>query len=179
MPKNDRKRVAKATGRPRLVNQVLVNRMVALRKQGFSHREIADKVERSERTVRRYTKGASPQVELPTQPKRVDVLAACGHVILQWRQALELDTEEVDAVLKQLRRTLDRKDPLTLEWFATDERARLHFLLYEFLRQVMPGIKTMRHIRRITAEIKAAGGYEIQGESHEGQGPSAERLLHP
>jgi transcriptional regulator with XRE-family HTH domain len=180
MPTNEKKtKAAKAPGRPRLVNQVLVNRMVALRQQGFSHREIADKVERSERTVRRYTKGVSPQVDLPTQPKHVDVLAACAELILDLRKHLELDTEEVDAILKELRKALDRKDPLTLEWFATDERARADFLFYEFLRQVMPGINTMRHIRRIKAEIRAAGGYEIQGESHEGQGPSAERLLHP
>src|SRR5258708_15500182 len=61
---------AEKPGRPRLGNQVLLDRMVELREQGFSHQEIAEKVDRSPRTVRRYTKGVSPRLELPTQPKR-------------------------------------------------------------------------------------------------------------
>ena len=169
----------KTPGRPRLVNQVLVNRMVALREQGFSHREIAEKVGRSERTVRRYTKGVSPQVELPTQPKRVDVLVACSKVILALRERLELDTEEVDVVLKELRKTLDRKDPLSLEWLATDRHARVDFLVHKVLRQVMPGINTMRHIRRIREELGAGGGEVIDEESPEDPGRSADRLLPP
>jgi hypothetical protein len=179
MPKDHKKKAAKAPGRPRLVNQVLVNRMVTLRQQGFSHREIADKVERSERTVRRYTKGVSPQVEVPAQPNRVDVLVACGQLILHWRKELDLDTVEVDAVLKELRKALDRKDPMTLEWFATDARARRDFLLYEFLGQVMPGINTMRHVRRIREELRACGGEVIDEEYPEDPRPSADRLLPP
>ena len=179
MPKSHQKKAAKAPGRPRLVNQVLANRMVALRKQRFSHKEIADKVERSERTVRRYTKGVSPQVELPAQPKRVDVLVACSKVILAYRERLGLDTEEVDVVLKELRKALDRKDPLTLEWLATDRRARLDFLVDEFLRQVIPGINTMRHIRRISEQLRACGGQPMDEESPEDPGPSTDRMLPP
>jgi transcriptional regulator with XRE-family HTH domain len=179
MPKRVPKKAAKAPGRPRLVNQVLLSRMVALREQGFSHREIAQKVGRSERTVRRYTKGVSPRVELPTQPKRVDVMAACGRLILDWRKQLDLDTEEVDAVLKELRKALHRKDPLTLEWFATDERARLDFMLYEFLRRVMPGVTTMRHFRRITEQIRACGGEVYDEEPPEDPEPSQGRLIPP
>ena len=179
MPRKLPKKAAKTPGRPRLVNQPLANQMVALREQGFSHREIAQKVGRSERTVRRYTKGVSPQVELPAQPKRVDVLVACSKVILAYRERLELDTEEVDVVLKELRRALDRKDPLTLEWLSTDRRARLDFLVDEFLRQVMPGINTMRHVRRIRAQIRAVGGYDIDEQSPEDPGPPTNRLLPP
>src|SRR2546430_11419661 len=53
------------------ISQVLLDRMVELRKQGFSHHEIAQKVERSVRTVGRYLRGVSPQLRLPTTPKRV------------------------------------------------------------------------------------------------------------
>jgi transcriptional regulator with XRE-family HTH domain len=179
MRKRVPKKAAKAPGRPRLVNQVLVNRMVALREQGFSLREIAQKVGRSERTARRYTKGVSPRVELPTQPKRVNVLTACGQLILYWRKHLDLDTEEVDAVLKELRKALDRKDPLTLEWFATDERARGDFLLHEFLRKVMPGINTLRHFRRIKEQLGACGYQVFDEEPPEDPGPSAQGLLTP
>lgn len=169
----------KPPGRPRLVNQVLVNRMVTLREQGFSHREIAQKVDRSERTVRRYTKGVSPKLELPTQPKRVDVLVACSKVILGLRQRLELDTAEVDVVLKALRKALDQKDPLTLEWLATDRHARVGFLVDEVLRKVMPGINTLRHIRRIREELRACGGEVIDEEYPDESGPPDDRLLPP
>lgn len=155
----------KTPGRPRLVNQVLVNRMVALREQGLSHREIAQKVDRSERTVRRYTKGVSPKLELPTRPKRVDVLVACSKVILGLRQRLEFDTAEVDVVLKALRKALDKKDPLSLEWLGTDRHARVGFLVDEVLRKVMPGINTLRHIRRIREELGAGGGEVMDEES--------------
>lgn len=179
MPRNHPKKAPKTPGRPRLVNQVLVNRMVALRQQGFSHREIAQKVERSERTVRRYTKAVSPRVQVPAQPNRVDVLAACGRLILDLRKELGLDTVEVDAVLKELRKALDRKDPMTLEWFATDPRARQDFLFYEFLGQVMPGINTMRHIRRIRAELRAYGGEVMEDGPTDDVGPPPDRLLPP
>ena len=53
-----------AVGRPRMVNQTLLDKMVALRRSGYSLREIAEKVGRSERTVRRYVKDVEPQVEI-------------------------------------------------------------------------------------------------------------------
>lgn len=71
---------------------------------------------------------------------------------------------------------LDRKDPLTLEWLATDRRARVDFLVHEVLRQVMPGINTMRHIRRIREEIGAGGGDVIDEDSPEDPTPSGDRL---
>jgi len=149
--------------------------MVTLRQQGFSHREIAQKVARSERTVRRYTNGVSPQLQLPTTPKRVDVLVACTKVILEVRGRLELDTADVDVVLKALRQTLDQKDPLTLEWLATDSHARGDFLVDEVLRKVMPGINTMRHIRRIREQLRACGSEVVGEEPAEGPAPFGDR----
>ena len=84
MAKNAPKSASKTPGRPRKVNQVLVDRMVELRKQGFSHWEIAQEVKRSVRTVGRYLRGVSPQLYLPTTLKRVDVLAWCGAWISGW-----------------------------------------------------------------------------------------------
>ena len=139
-------------GRPRLMNQKLVNQMVALRRQGFSHREIADKVERSERTVRRYTRGVTPRLELPRQHEPVDVLSDCVQSILRGRTRLGLDTRETDEMIKALRRTLEPMDPLTIDWLASDRQARRDFLL-EFLRNVLPHINDLHHVRRIQAEI--------------------------
>src|SRR5438128_12663114 len=84
VPKRAPKNAPKTPGRPRKVNQVLLDRMVELRKQGFSHREIAQKVNRSVRTVGRYLHGVTPQLQLPTTPKRVDVLTWCSARVLAW-----------------------------------------------------------------------------------------------
>ena len=74
---------------------------------------------------------------------------------------------------------LDRKHPLTLEWFATDERARGDFLLHEFLRNVMRGINTMRHFRWITERIRACGGEVHDEEPSEEPRSPAQRLPPP
>ena len=142
-------------GRPRLVNQKLLNQMVALRRQGFSHREIADRIGRSERTARRYTKGVTPQLKISTQPDPVNVLSACAGSIIRSRKQLGLDTRETDLVIKTLRRKLARLDPLIIDWLAKDPEGRREFLR-EFLRDVKPHISDMREFRRIEAEIGPA-----------------------
>lgn len=134
------------------MNQKLLNQMVALRRQGFSHGEIAEKVERSERTVRRYTRGVSPHLERPPKREAVDVLAVCARSIIHHRAHLGLDMRETDQVIKALRKALEPLDPLTTEWLATDPQARRD-LLTEFLRDVRGEISAMRAIRRIEAEI--------------------------
>ena len=156
-----KKRVNKASGTPglpRLVNQVLLDRMVELRKQGFSHREIAQKVKRSLRTVGRYLRGVSPQLQLPTTPKRVDVLAWCGARILAWvRPRWKLNPREVDVMLKRLRKVIAEKDPLTIQWLSTNEEPRLNFLLYEFLPGALRNMETDRQFERIRQQF---GGFD-------------------
>ncbi|MGH7426959.1 MAG: helix-turn-helix domain-containing protein [Candidatus Methylomirabilaceae bacterium] len=145
-------------GRPRLVNQVLLDRMVELRKQGFSHRDIAQKVKRSLRTVGRYLRGVSPQLQLPTTPKRVDVLAWCGARILAWvRPRWKLKPREVDVMLKRLRKVIADKDPLTVQWLSTNEEPRLKFLLYEFLPGALRNMETDRQFERIRQQL---GGFD-------------------
>ncbi len=166
----------KAAGRPRKVNQVLLNRMIELRKQGFSCQEIAQKVQRSERTVRRYTRGVHPQVALVTKAKPVDVLAACGKIILYGRDQLELTTQEVDFLFKKLRKTFESRDPLTREWLATDSKARTDFLFNDVLRSAMGEIKIRRWIQRFREQV---GSEEMMDEEGNEGGPSADRLLPP
>lgn len=140
----------KTPGRSRLVNQVLLDRMVDLRRQGFSHREIAEKVKRSLRTVGRYLRGVSPKLQLPTTPKRVDVLAWCSARILGWvRQRWKLTPKEVDVIIKRLRKAISEKDPLTVQWLSTVEEPRLQFLLYEFLPGALRNMDTDRQFERI------------------------------
>jgi len=126
--------------------------MVALRRKGFSHGEIAEKVQRSERTVRRYTQGISPQLELPPNREAVDVLSVLARSIIHYRAKLGLDTRETDQVMKALRQELIPMDPLTREWLATDREARRDFLT-EFLRDVLARIRALQAIRRIETEI--------------------------
>src|SRR5438094_565109 len=98
------------------------------RKQGFSHQDIAQKVKRSMRTVGRYLRGVSPQLRLPTTPKRVDVLTWCSARILGWVvPRWKLNPKEVDIMLKRLRKVIAEKDPLTVQWLAANEKPRLEF----------------------------------------------------
>ena len=177
MKKRAPKKAAETPGRPRLVNQVLLDRMVELRHQGFSHREIAQKVNRSVRTVGRYLRGVSPQLQLPTTPKRVDVLTRCGKIILYARDRLELTTQEVDYLFKKLRKTFEQRDPLTRDWLATDSRARVDFLFNEVLRPAMSEIKLRRWIEHFR-ELVGDGGMTDE-EVRDQSGSSANRLLPP
>ena len=162
-----KKRVNKASGTPglpRLVNQVLLDRMVELRHQGFSHREIAQKVNRSLRTVGRYLRGVSPRLQLPTTPKRVDVLGWCSARILAWvRPRWKLTPLEVDVMLKRLRKVIAEKDPLTIQWLATAEEPRLQFLLYEFLPGASRNMNTDRQFDNIR---RMFGGFDEDEPPH-------------
>jgi hypothetical protein len=151
--------------------------MVTLREQGFSHREIAEKVQRSERTVRRYTRGVRPQVAVPTKVKRVGVLAHCAQIILYGRDRLELTTQEMDFLFRMLRKTFEGRDPLTRDWLATDSRARVDFLVNEVLRPGMSDIKLRRWIEQFREQI--GGGEITDEEAPDDSGPRSDRLLPP
>jgi len=158
MPKRPSKQTAKPPGRPRKVNQVLLDRMAELKKQGFSHHDIAQKVKRSLRTVGRYLRGVTPQLRLPTAPKRVDVLTWCGARILAWVvPRWKLNPKEVDVMLKRLRKVIAGKDPLTVQWLAANEEPRLEFLLHEYLPSALGNMKTDREFERIRHEL---GGFD-------------------
>lgn len=157
MPKRPSKQTANPPGRPRKVNQVLLDRMVELKKQGFSHHDIAQKVKRSVRTVGRYLRGVSSQLRLPTAPKRVDVLEWCSARILAWVvPRWKLNPKEVDTVLKGLRKVIAEKDPLTVQWLAANEQPRLEFLIHEYLPSALGDIKTDRAFERFKQQV---GGF--------------------
>ncbi len=177
MKKRLPEQATEAVGRPRKVNQVLLNRMIELRKQGFSCQEIAQKVQRSERTVRRYTRGIRPHVAVSTTAKPVDVLAACGRIILTVRDRLELTTEEVDYLFKKLRKIFESRDPLTRDWLAVDSKARMDFLVYDVLRPTMGEIRTRRWIERFREQVGDSGMNDE--EDGDAGGPPADRLLPP
>ena len=168
MAKKAPKSASKTPGRPRKVNQVLVDRMVELRKQGFSHWEIAQEVKRSVRTVGRYLRGVSPQLYLPTTLKRVDVLAWCGAWISGWvRLRWKLTPHEVDVMLKRLRKTIAEKDPLTVQWLAANEEPRREFLFYEFLPPALSMMDGFRQFERIKRQCGGCSEWIEEGEPQE------------
>jgi len=137
-----------AVGRPRLVNQGVLDSMVSLRRQGFSMREIAKKVGRSERTVRRYVKDVEPHVEIR---KHLDttqlmdwfydaVLAQRRLITAQagehWKESFDLGIEAVDSTMRLLRERLEAMEDITLTRLKTDEELR-HQFFKEFISPVI------------------------------------------
>ena len=166
MPKRPSKQTANPPGRPRKVNQVLLDRMVELKKQGFSHHDIAQKVKRSVRTVGRYLRGVSPQLQLPTTPKPVDVLTWCGARILAWVvPRWKLNPREVDKMLKGLRKVISGKDPLTVQWLAANEQPRLDFLIREYLPSALGDIETDRAFERFRQQVGVFGDWIEEDEA--------------
>ena len=130
---------SKTVGRPRLVSQAVLDKMVSLRRQGHSMREIAKKVHRSERTVRRYVKGIQPHVELRTDLDSAELMdwffdellskrrwitaAAAEH----YKEQFDLGVEAVDAAMRLLRERLGAMDKITVERLRADESLRRQF----------------------------------------------------
>src|SRR5437762_12240397 len=87
--------------RPRVgrVNQKMIDRMIELRGQGFSHVAIGKRLGCSERTVRRHTQGVSPRLVHASDPKRIDLLTWCGVNIFAVKDRLNLSVRETDAAM--------------------------------------------------------------------------------
>ena len=60
-------------------------------------------------------------------------------------------------MLKRLRKVIAEKDPLKIQWLATAEEPRLHFLLYEFLPGALRNMDTDRQFERIRRML---GGFD-------------------
>ncbi|HKV72691.1 MAG TPA: helix-turn-helix domain-containing protein [Gemmatimonadales bacterium] len=128
--------------------------MVELRQQGFSMNEIAADVGRSERTVRRYVRGVTPELRVDDQTGTgVDVFEWCANELLKNKERLGLSLRTIDLLVKRLRPVLGAKDEWTLSRMAESEALRREFLWKEFWRSVVPEIRNARAIRDIFAEL--------------------------
>src|SRR2546425_2731742 len=108
MPRSSSTRGTRPTpgeARPRggRVNQKMINGMIKMRTEGFTHAQIARHYGVSERTVRRHTKGVSPRLVHATDPKHVDLLTWCSASIFASKDRLELSVRETDIALKKAR----------------------------------------------------------------------------
>ncbi len=135
------------------VNQKMVDRMVKLRQQGFSYEEIGHQVGCSERTARRHTKGVSPRLVHPSDPRRIDLLNWCSANIFAIRDRLELNLRETDLAMKKAREEVSKLDPQTKERIERDREMRIDFLFNVVFPSAVPEIQSMRFIERIEREF--------------------------
>src|SRR6266550_103506 len=151
MPRTRVKRLKAKRGhevRPRAgrVNQKMIDRMIALRGQGFSHVAIGKRLGCSERTVRRHTQGVSPRLVHASDPKRIDLLAWCAVNIFAAKDRLKLNVQETDVAMKKAREGVSKLDPLTKQRLERDREMRIDFLFNVALPSAAPEIRSMRFI---------------------------------
>ena|SRR5437762_6423428 len=135
--------------RVRRVHQKIVNQMIELRRQGFSHQDIGKRVGCSERTVRRHTKGVSRRLVHAGEQKAFDLLRWCCVNVFGIRDRLELSIREADAFMKQARAAVSTLDPLTRQRLQDDRQSRLDFLFKVAWPPAARTIQTMRLVERL------------------------------
>lgn len=159
MPRNEVVRVGPVEVRERAggrVNQPILDRMVDLRQQRFSMKAIAADVGRSERTVRRYLKGVTPELHVADQGESsVDVFDWCAGELLRYKARLGLTVRELDVLVKKLRPALDAKDEWLLSRMSEIEPLRREFLWQEFWPSVVSDLRTTRAVRKVMLELGA------------------------
>lgn len=108
----------------RSINQRMVDRMIALRRQGFSHLDIAHQLGCSERTVRRHTHGVSPQLVHAGDQTGVNLLDWGVGQLGKVRRQQHLTLQELDLAIKRWRASVSTLDPLTVERLERDSELR-------------------------------------------------------
>ena len=157
MPKKVTKRSAKAGAvtpqapkHGRRVNQKMIDQMIALRRQGFTHADIGHRLDVSPRTVRRHTEGVSPQLVHAGDETRIDDLLKWGAQQLRTIQRLaRLTVQELDLALKAWRTAVSSLDGMTMEQLELDQELRARFLINE----VWPPIHEKIDTRRMELDI--------------------------
>ena len=137
---------AGAAPRGARVNQKMINGMGVRRRQGFTHQQIARHYGVSERTVRRHTKGVSPQlVHAGDQTARVSLLSWGALQFRAIQRAKGLTVKELDLALKAWRTAVSGLDEMTIEQLELDTELRARFLA----REVWPRIHEEIDDRRL------------------------------
>ncbi len=119
--------------RPRVgrVNQKMIDQMIRMRTEGFTHARIAQKVGVSVRTSRRHTEGVSPRLVHAEDQTRVDILQWGAAQLRAIQQRWRLSVTELDICMKHLRTVVSQLDPLAIEQLERDPELRRHFLTHE------------------------------------------------
>ena len=141
-------------------------------KNAEAMREIAKKVHRSERTVRRYVKRIEPHVELRTDLDSIELMDWFFDKVLSqrrwitaqasdyWKEEFDLGVEAVDSTFRLLRARLEAMDEVTVMKLRTDESLRRQFFK-EFVSPVIirwaRGLNTVRVQKMLDRELGPDG----------------------
>src|SRR2546426_6672487 len=134
MPRSSSTRGTRPTpgeARPRggRVNQKMINGMVKMRTEGFTHAQIAERYGVSQRTSRRHTEGVSPQlVHAGDQAASVNLLAWGAEQLRAIQQALRLRVAELNLAMRRWRDAVSKLDDLTIDQLEHDAGLRRRFL---------------------------------------------------
>jgi len=113
------------------VNQKMIDQMIRMRREGFTHADIARRLGASERTVRRHTEGVSPQLVHAVDETRVDLLKWGALQMRAIQQRWHLTVTELDICMKRLRTVVSELDDMTIEQLERDPQLRVQFLKHE------------------------------------------------
>ena len=113
------------------VNHKMIDQMIALRRQGFTHADIGHRLDVSPRTVRRHTEGVSPQLVHAEDQTRVDLLQWGALQMRVIQQHWHLTIKELDFCLKRWRATVSDLDDMTVQHLERDPQSRVQFLMHE------------------------------------------------
>ena len=142
------------------VNQKMINGMVIRRTQGYTHAQIARHYGVSERTVRRHTKGVSPQLVHAGDLTRVDLMQWCARQVRAIQQHWGLSIGELDLVMKRLRRVISELDDMTVEQLELDHDLRVQFLMKEVwapAHEKIDDVRLYRGIQGTRERLKVSG----------------------
>jgi AraC-like DNA-binding protein len=138
------------------VNQKMIDQMIHLRREGFTHADIARRLGASERTVRRHTEGVSPHLVHASDEKRVDLLTWGALQMRVIQQRWRLTVSEFDIALKALRTAVSQLDDMTVEQLEGDNQLRVQFLLHEVWPPAHEKIDDLRLSQDLPTTFKGA-----------------------
>src|SRR5260221_4755116 len=97
------------------VNQKMINGMIKMRTEGFTHAQIAARYGVSERTIRRHTEGVLPElVHAGDQAATVNLLSWGAEQLRAIQHGLRLSVAELNLAMRRWRDAVSELDDLTI-----------------------------------------------------------------
>lgn len=143
------------------VNQKMIDQMIRMRTEGYTHAEIARQLRISPRTSRRHTEGVAPQLVHSGEDKRVDLLSWGAAQLRVIQQRWRLSVEEFDITLKHVRTVVTGLDELTVEELERDPQLRAQFLQQEVWPPAHEKIDDLRMARDLPTTFDSARKHAI------------------
>ena len=135
----------------------MINGMVKMRVEGFTHAEIARRYRISPRSVRRHTQGVSPRLVHAGDAQQVDLLAWCAGHVYGLKDHLELTVREIDVLMKAARKAVADLDKLTVQRLQVDHKLQVDFFVHVVFPPAAREIRRMRLIDRIEEKFGPLG----------------------